>query len=413
MGTTALLGGRFLALLLVASKLEPYEFGSFAVVQSLVAFIERLFNMQSWQFVVQRGSGSLDGSGAELKHIIGAALIADLLGATAAFLMGVLVIGVANERLGLASSVIPAAQAYCLVVFLNPHGTWAGLLRLHERFALYSIYQMVAGIGVLVSLALVFAGGPQVDCAVLLFVWLTVEFCAFALLLVGAFRTAADRGVEFLAVVRSLRTASVCFRASLPFFLSVNGASSLRMVTKEGDVLIVGALSGPVLAGAYKLARNLAMLPVLFTDMLYYVAYPLYSKLAAVKDRVALRYWVRRALFVGGAIGAAAILIEYALADYLLSMLSWPRQPTLGVIKVYAFAAAGAAATFPFAPLLLALGEQRYQLKCLAVATAIYLLAAVPLTLISGPMGAAWAAVLFIVVWSLAVARRLQTRGVL
>ncbi len=413
-GTVALLGGRFLVLLLAATRLDPQAFGSLAVAQSLVVFVERLFNVQSWQFIVRRGSEALsNGDRSDLHSVLGASMLADVMGGTAAFATSVLLIGFANSWIGIEPSATRIAQTYCLIAFFNAHGAWAGLLRLFERFGAYAAYQAMAGVGVLAAVSFVLVWVPAADSGAVLAAWLLVELCAFVFLVVVAVSTAKRNGIDFGIVLRSGEQAFKQFRRSMPFFASVNAASSLRMVTKEGDVLLVSALLGPVLAGAYKLGRNLAMLPVLFTDMLYYVAYPVFSKLSVAGENGALNALVKRALIFGSAIGVASILVVLSAGDDLLQFLSLQSGQTPQVLRTYIFAAAIAAATFPFAPVLLATGDQGYQLKSLALATALYLLAAVPLTIVYATTGAALAAVLFISAWSLLVARRLRTRGIL
>lgn len=414
LGSIAVLGGRFVGFLIAAQVLNARELGVFALVQSYATFIERVFNGQSWQLLVRRVA-QVWGTKESCKviPIVGAAIAADLIGGIVAFGVGALCLELFGARFGIDTSTIVAGEVYCGIVFLNAHGAWAGALRAFGKYGLYAGYQMLSGFGVVAVLGIVKWMDADPTAATLLYSWLAAELTAYSFLTCAALVMLRRNGFKFGELVRRPSALSQELISGLGFLLSLNLAGSLRMATKEGDVLAVGAAIGPEAAGAYKLGRNLSVLPLLVTDSFYYLVFPKLSALFACGQLAKARKLVRQASLLGAVVGVVSIVFVLTLGPYLLDLLSITDADVFDVMCVCIFATAVATATFPFAPALIASGDHRYQVISLAAATlaffAAFLIGIGPL----GIVGAALSGVAFYVAWIAVVMPRLISRGVL
>lgn len=413
-GSIVVLAGRFVGFVLAAQVLTAKEFGVFALVQSYAAVIERLCNAQSWQLLVKRLSELFTAKdGGDITVPTGAAVAADLIGGGIAFCIGVSCLEILAPRLGIDPVTLSAAQIYCAIVFVNAHGAWAGALRAFGQYGLYASYQIFAGLGVVASIGFFKLAHVDVTAVGLLYAWLTAELAAYLFLTVVASITLHRHGFRYRKLLSKLGDVLAELRAGMGFLLSVNVSGSLRMATKEGDVLAVGAVIGAEAAGAYKIGRNLSVLPLLVTDSLYYLVYPKFSSLFARKQSSAMRSLVRRASLLGVMVGGAAILFVWIAGDDLLHALSIHDPRVLTVMQICIVATSLATATFPFAPSLVASGDHQYQVVALAIATVVFFATFVLTVGPLGVTGAALSTVAFYIAWIAVVGPRLFSRGFL
>jgi O-antigen/teichoic acid export membrane protein len=414
LGSCVVLGGRFLAFLLAARFLEASEFGVFAIVQSLAALVERLFNVQSWQLLTKRLAQISTSSNTDSRNsVIGAAISADLIGSGLALCTTWSFLQVFGARFGIGDSAMLAAQVYCAIVFFNAHGAWAGILRANGLYGSYAIYQSIAGCMVLSLVAVTGWSQGNVTAPSLLYAWLVGELSGYLFLTTAAMRALQQRGVPLRSLISSLQDLWTELRAGAGFLLSITFAGSLRMVTREGDVLLVGTVLGSPAAGAYKIGRNLAMLPLLLTDSLYFLAYPRFSVLFARDDIQGVRRLIRQGCLLGTIVGLVAVALAVLVGKQFLELISITDPLVFRTMCICIVSTALATATFPFAPAMVASGNHRHQVIALLISTVAFLIVALAAMKPLGIAGAALSSIIFYLTWIAAVTPRLIQRGLL
>lgn len=411
-GSLAALGGRFLALLLAAHYLDPAAFGVLAVLQSAVSVCERLLNGQSWQFVVRDGAAYHESAGLPLLAVLVAAAGADLLSATGSFVLALSAVGLGGEALGLRGVHIGDVWPYCAIVVFNQHGVCAGLLRVRDAFRAYALYQLI--IGVLLPIATLVSAllHPPTYRSILL-TWLAVEATAFAALLAMAISQFPIHTLPRRGIGRLMHEVRLAFVRGRSLLLSGSLIGSLRMIVKEGDVLFVAGLAGAGAAGIYKIARNLASLPLLATDAIYYATFPAFAKMFSAGAHKAVRSRIRSMMLVGFSIGVASVILVEALGPRMLAMIGGAAAESGTVLRVYILATFVAAATFPFAPAIISSGHHRHQVVSLIVASLGYLLSVWFFVGWFGAAGAAVAVLCYYGLWATFTGWKLKAEGLL
>jgi len=163
------------------------------LVQAYVMIIDRLANFQSWQALIKYGADVLDEeSTGEFKRLIkfGALLDAGsaVLGTVVA-IGGIYLIGI---WWGWSSQFISMLMVYSTLILFNLSGTPTAILRLFDRFGLFAVQKVLAGLMRLGGVAFAFAVGASLWGYII--AWLVGEIIGYLLLLGLGWRELYRRG---------------------------------------------------------------------------------------------------------------------------------------------------------------------------------------------------------------------------
>jgi len=408
-----LLGSRVLrdamglvALALAARVLGPEAFGVLVLVQTYVMTLDWLVNFQSWQALVKYGS-DLDapGDGAAMKGLLRVSLALDGGSAVLGAAIGVAGAGLVGAWWGWSESTIACARLYSLVIVLNLSGTATGLLRLENRFGLLAVQGVVAAaiklIGVLYAVA------HELSLEAFILVWLLTDTAGYLAMLGCAAWVYRGRGYGRL---RADAPGAVLerHRGIIRFFLTTNWHGTVRMASKEIDVLVVGVVLGSRAVGLFKVVKQMASILARVGDPLYQAVYPELARLWSADRRGEFRRLLDRSVWIGAAPAAASWLLFLALGRPAIALvLGDDYIGVFGVTLVYLMAVGISVATFAYHPSMLSMGRPGESFRILVGATVLYLCLLWPLIAWQELAGAAWAYLCFYLVWSLAMRFRL------
>lgn len=389
----------FVAVVLAARILGPLDFGRLALMSSYILVVDRLVNFQSWQALIKYGADFIvSGSEDKLKRVLkfgtlldaGSAAIGTAIAAGGAILLGHL-----REW---DPQTIWLTVAYSGVILFHISGTPISILRLYNRFDLLAIQQIVPPIGRLIGVGI--ATITSGDFFVFVLAWIIADVVGHVVLILCGWKVLRDQQIigVFRTSVRGIRRE---VDGLLSFVLTSNINASIRMTTRELDLLLVGAVLDVRSAGLYKIAKQFALVLSKVVDPLYQAIYPELTKLWSESRHAAFAALIKRSSAFAGGLGVAIWLFFAFLGTKVLRHTAGVEYiDAHGILSVYMLAIVISVWSVPLQPAMLAQGRPNVSLRVGIASTLLYFASFPYLTAMFGLTGAGWAYVLYYLAWS-------------
>lgn len=389
----------FISYLLAARSLGPDQFGIFVTIQAYVLVIDRLVNFQSWQALIKYGAEDLKEKRNEsFKSLIKFGLLLDLstafLGTIIALIGFSFLIKILHWDIHLAQS----AWFYCLLILANLSGTPTAILRLFNKFKVYTMPQVITQS--LRILCIIIAFIYDAKLLVFLYIWFIWDVANYLILLYLGLRELKKQNINDIWS-HPLSKLFINKRNLLKFVFSTNIISSIRLTTRELDILIIGGILGTAAAGLFKMAKLFSSILVKIFDPLYDAIYPELAKLNASNQIREFKNLIVRTGFMTGGGGLILFFGFIIFGQYIINMTLGSQYTSIYPTAVlYMSAIVIAIITIPFTPAILALGKYNMLLIALLISSAIYL-CLMPFLLKSFFInGAAIGYILFYIFWA-------------
>ncbi|WP_338661217.1 lipopolysaccharide biosynthesis protein [Pararoseomonas sp. SCSIO 73927] len=358
--------------------------------QTAASFVK----FQSWQAVLRYGAGSLEPERRPafrallrftLALDIGSGVVGSLGCAGAAWYLGSL--------FGWPPEVVPLGALYATCTAFLVLATPIGLLRLFDRFDLLARRDAMGAAFRLAGAGLAAATGAGLPG--FLAAWYAGTVLGGLVLIAAAWRELSRRGLLRREAGAPRPRATEAHPGIWGFAWSTNLMTTLSLGSTHLATLCVGAMLGPAEAALFALARQLGEAALKPSRFLTPALYPELARLAAERDRAALRRLMRRGLGLSAGIALVFLAVLAALGEWLLRLVggadgpgAYPVMLLLGVASSIGFAG------FALEPLLVSMGRHALALRLRAVATGVYVpLALTGLALVGLP-GAGMASIL-------------------
>lgn len=372
-------------LALATRTLGLRDFGQFALINGAVQALAAIVGFQTWQIVVRFGMEHLardDERG--LGRLVRLCFALDLASAVVGIVLAALILHFGAASLGIGVELYGPTLALAVIQLLSIRSTAIGVLRLRDRFARSALADAVTPsvrLAGSIAAALVW---PTVTG--FLAVWALAEVAtalAYWLLLM--------RGGDLTHVVQRGDGSIVADNPGiLRFMASTNLAATLGLSSKQLPLLIVGAYVGPVAAGAFRLALQVAQALTKLAQLITRAAFPEIVRAARAADPARLSRIAFRGI---GAttLGAAAIMLLLALTGEWLLVAIGGRAFASAYPVLLWLAAAGCVdlAAVSFEPVLLAANRSGVTLAIRIATVALQLAATALLLPLVGAVGAA------------------------
>jgi O-antigen/teichoic acid export membrane protein len=388
-----------ISLSLVARALGAEMLGVFALIQSYVIIIDRLMNFQCWQAIIKFGADFLKQDKKEdFKSLAKLCTILDAATAAIGTLIAIVVIYTLGRWRGWQHQTIYAAIIYSLWILFDIKGTATGLLRLFNKFKLISMAMMTAAFLKLslTVFAYMFSGGLRT----FVIIWVVAGIVESAFLLLAGWRQVYKKtGDNFLKAKLSITAKD---KTIWKFALSTNLNQSVRLASRELDVLIIGAILGTAATGLYKIAKQFAEILAILIEPAYQAIYPELAHLAAEKRFSDMKRVAARTAVITGSASLLVWFVFIIFGKWILGITAgaeYIRAWSVMIVFMFAFVIWG----FSFCLLagLLALGRAEKILLVQIIALAVYLAVLYPLLVNIGLAGAAVAQFVYFAVYAI------------
>lgn len=390
------------SLALTARGLGAEQFGTLVLVTAYVAIVDGLVNFQSWQAVIRFGAQALERQNKPDFHALvkfgslldfGTAALGAVSAAAAATIIA--------RLQGWDAHVSQLAAIYSVTILFHVAGTPTAILRLFDRFALTAYQNVVAAVIKLVGVALVYVAGGGI--VAYLVVWAVTDIAGKMLLVVMAWTELRRRGYSGIHRTK-INAMSVRFPGIWSFVWLTNVNASLRLVSRELDIIIVYTFLGSAAVGMYKVAKQFARVIQKSVDPLYQAIYPDLAKLFAQKAMAELVQFATRAAAIAAAF-ALTVWAGFAVLGepILLATVGSEYTAARGVMVWYMLAIVIAAAGFPLQPIMLSIGRPDTSFWIHLTTTLIYVICLVTLLPSVGLVGAGIAYVIYYATWCISM----------
>jgi len=385
-----------ITMVIMARSLGLADFGYFTLSQTYVLVFVALVNFQIWQPVVKFSTPYLaSGSVESIEKVVSKGFLADLWVALPCGLGGIVICQWLRGQGFFSDAALEVTSYFMTLCLINLSGAFNGLIRVLGEFKLLARDQLIFTVVRLVGVLL--ASYLDQELISYVVIWIAAEVI-FHLLVVWtalkAFRIKFGRAFQL----------RLCEKGELTgfwsFTLSNNMDISFRMVSKFIDVIILGALAGKEQVAIYKVAVQVASLLLRFTDPVYQVLLPLFSRVYVDEGGAALRRIVLRISVVGLPVFVLFLAVFSLFSGELIVLLFGDAyQDAYPIAIIYFIALGGAVIGLPYVPYFQARGRADICMRVQFGATLVYLLAIYPLIDMWGGVGAAISYVVYYVAW--------------
>jgi O-antigen/teichoic acid export membrane protein len=357
-----MLGGKTLGavlsivyLALITRSLGPERFGEFALIFSFAQAISILVAFQTWQIILQYGTKLvLEKAHHDFAQLILVCLALDLGGFIVGILMtlcGVYFFGDYFEWTGRFQIQI---IVFSVIFLLGARGTAIGILRVNDRFRDAALADTLVPITRFFGALFVIITAPSL--LGFLIVWALSELMATAIMWVIIWRT-----ISIPLGSQNLREVPTYYR-KIPglakFALFSNLGSSLRMMSQQVIVLVVGVYAGAAAAGFFRLGHQIGQVLARIADGLSVAIYAEYSRMTHKDGANAAQTMIGRTLRITG-ISALILLAILALAGkpLIISIFGAAFAPAYPLMLLLGGAAAVQVAASALEPVVLSHGK--------------------------------------------------------
>ena len=393
-----------------ARGLGAEAFGVLMIFHAYAMIMGGLCRFNVYQAILRYGASCLaDQRRRDLQGLLTLGVGVELAGVAAAMALGVVALGWLGPRLGLDEAYRETALWYCLVVIASNGATPIGILRLLDRFALIAWTRPVTPTLRLVGCLAAWAGGAGLP--VFAAVW-ALAGSAEALLLWRLAHLELHRGGWLKDLRLRVRGLVRPHQGLWRMLLWTNLQGTLGMVSGRLATVLVGAMLGPVAAGLYLVAYQVAAVIDRPLQIVRRAVDPEFARLVAAADMATLWRLFRRTL-LGTACFAAPLLVVLGLfGDRLLGFFFGEAFAAAHpVLVLLALQTALLALVMPSASVLVMLGHAGRLLLAQAIGRGAQLLALLALMqhfglVAAGAAGAAAAGLELVLVTGFVLATR-------
>lgn len=394
---SAVLG--FVLTALTARTLGPENYGVLALILAYEQTVGKLVSFNAWQAIIKFGSERLQVNDRDgLRQLIKFGFCLDVGSAVVGTLLAMALAGPVINLLGWDQALRPSLILFSWLILFTLSGTPIGILRLFDRFDLLS-YTSIFN----VMVKLVGVGWCLLTNQGLYgFIWayLITGIAGQLYQVLASLWVLHKRDVGDFAT-QSLRGVCRTFPGIWSYVWTTNVNSTIRLLSREADELIIAGLTTPTALGLFKIAKQFSRVLPMLTDPLYQSIYPELAKLWAAGDKRHFLSLIKRTTLIVSSVALSGWLGFLVLGKWLIALTVGVSYINAYIIAViYMFALVIALFTFSFSPAMLAIGLPTNSLKALAFASILYFGCLLLLVPMIGIVGASLSYVGFYVVWS-------------
>lgn len=390
----------FVAMVLTARALGPDSYGVLVLIQAYIAIIDKLVNFQSWQALIKYGSDALENNEVySFKRLIKFGTILDFGSALIGTIVAVFGAHFLGHWMGWEWDVIIMIMIYSTVILFNLSGTPTAILRLFDKFGLFAIQRIIAGLVKLTGVILAYT--YSLGLLGFLMVYLLTEIVGYLVLLFMGWRELSLRNLTRVLSPK-IRNIGNKYQGLWSYVWTTNFSGSVRMASRRLDTIVIGAMLGTAATGMYEIAKKFANIVNKLSSPLYQAIYPDLAKLWSQDNKKGfVKLGIQSAFFAGG-IALTVWVLFLILGDWIIYVsVGSDYSAAYPVLIWYLLAIVIEIFAFPLQPAMLAMGYPKKSFYIHIITTVIYFVALFPLLLFVGLPGAGIAYLIYYVTWTL------------
>jgi len=377
-------------------------FGYCVLFLTFIEIIDRIFNFQAWQAFIKFATDfQVKNEHHNVMMLLKYSFLVDLVSLIVATIAALALSGFMVRFFDIPQEYYSLLLLMSLTILFKTTEISTGVFRLYDRFkiqAKIAVYSSATKFAMFVLIAL---AAPSFE----MFVYATV-LAQFITMMMKYFYAKSVLNEHDMTIVKILKA-----KVNMPllkelrvfsFVVYKNFSVTVRMVSRQLDVLILGKLYGAEIVGIYKIAKEVGNLIAKLTDPVYQSIYPEFARLLANKKHPEAKNLALKISLYTGVVGvffyiAFAISGEWALGFAFGNEF----RDAYGITLVYFVAVLIAIISLPIVPWMDSQNLVKYTFTNQLSATTIYCLVVYPLIAYYGAFGAAVAYTVYYASWVL------------
>jgi O-antigen/teichoic acid export membrane protein len=384
---------------LTARALGPENYGFLALVLVYEQTIGKLVSFNAWQAVIKFGSERLQANDRErLRQLIKFGFCLDVGSAIVGTLLAMALASPVIALLGWDQALRPSLVLFSWLILFTLNGTPIGILRLFNRFDLLSYASIFRVIVRLLGVGWCLLTNQGLHGFV--WVYLITGIVGQLYQILASLWELRKQGVGNF-VAQSLRGVRRIFPGIWDYVWTTNLNSTIRMLSRESDELIIAGLTTPTALGLFHVAKQFSRVLPMLTDPLYQSIYPELTRLWSVGDRKYFLSLIKRTTLIVASVALVGWLGFLVFGNWLITLtVGIDYLDAYVVTVVYMFALVIALCGFSLQPSMLAIGEPRKSFVVQLISTVLYLILLFPIVRLLGITGAAVTYVVYYLAWT-------------
>ncbi|NHO32915.1 lipopolysaccharide biosynthesis protein [Acetobacter fallax] len=366
---------------LAVRLLGAYDFGLVVLLYAFARTLADVVTFQSWQTVLNFGSGALaakDTSG--FHRIIRFSFVLDAISGITGMVLGIAITSLGRAWLGWPASLSTLGPLYCLSIPFMASATPTGILRLLDQYKLISAQSIVATVVRLAGTLILWVTHGSLIAMTL--IWITADVMAAAILNLFALQQLAKAQLLSGIFTSDITLRNDLFHGRLgksfpgiwQFAITTNINTTLTLAFSHIGTLIIGGMLGPVSASYYRIGSQLAAGIAKPAILVQSTLYPEMARLRTERNTGSLYALALRAALAAGALGSTLLALAWFLGGPALRLVIGPHGTEALPVTLWLLAAEVIAIWgLPLEPLLFTMRRIRAVIVARSVDALLYL----------------------------------------
>ena len=402
----------FISLAIFTQSQGAVIFGYYVLFLTFIEIIDKIFNFQTWQAFIKFAT---DFQVKNEKHnvvmLLKYSFLVDFISLMVATLVAFVLSFYAVEFFEIPQEFHPLLLFMTLTILFRSVEISTGIFRLFDEFKIQAKITFYAAAFKLILYGLL-ASKVSIEPSFEAFVYAAVfsQFITMIMKFVYAKKILNKNEIKLIDIIKEKINMPLMKELKIfSFVIYKNFSVSIRLISRQLDVVILGKLYSPEIVGIYKIAKEVANLIAKLTDPIYQAIYPEFAKLIASARKVeAYKMAINISIYSGLS----------ALVFYILFIIfgKWGIPIAFGqdfigayeITLIYYIAILIAILSLPLVPLMDSIGLVKYTFRNQFYATVIYIIVVYPLISEYGAIGAGITYIIYYLSWSIMAIIRLH-----
>lgn len=364
-----------LSALILARYFGTEKYGIVALFQACVIVVRGFVSTQPWQAIIKYGVINLESG--QKKEFLGLAKITLLIEIFSAFLSGsisILLLTFFNKLLGIPDVYVNLGILYCFTAFINYNGFFTGILRLFNKFNLISIHIMISSIVRFILIIVIWILKLSFIHSVYLLIIAEI-FKNTVFIIFGTFVFKSKTKDNFLKLLTIRGKFKSLLKEVAKYLTPIWTWSTLRMLPRELDILLMGSFLGASSVGIYKITKQFASLLSRIYQPLYQAIFPDINIMNKNKEYKKLKKLLQQSTALIFLSSFILFLIFFVFGKNILLFTAGKNYiPAYWPTVIYLLACIISSLSITLLPFLFSIGYEKYVMKVYLICTIIYFL---------------------------------------
>jgi O-antigen/teichoic acid export membrane protein len=389
-----------LSLSIFTHTLGATQFGYYALFLTYLEIIGKLFGFQSWQGFIKYGADFKEKKERNnFLMLLKYSFLIDLCTSLFAFVIALSFSAMMLSFFEIPSEYSSSIMAMTCIVAFQAIEVTTGIFRVYDKFKIQAKIAVYVSAIKLVFFGFVALFAPTFESFIVATV--IAQLVATMLKFYFAKQLIAEDCIKITDVIRVKIDFNLFKEIKYLSFIVYNNFSwSVRMVSRQFDIVVLGRLFGAEVVGLYKIAKEVANIIAKLTDPIYQTIYPEFARMLSKGEKLETKRVAIKVATITAASGCVFFLGFVVLGKWAVG-LAFGNEflGAYSITLVYFLAVFIAMVSLPLAPLLLANGLAKEAFYNQLHATIGYVIVLYPLTFYYAAIGTSLAYVVFYLLW--------------